>query len=164
MQAVSQSWLVLQLTDSPFLLGLIATLQSGPVLLLAIFTGVLADRLTKRHILQTTQMVQGTLALALGLLVWSGHVRYGYVAAMAVIWGVASAIDQPARQSFIMELVGREHLVSAVGMNSASFNTARIVGPAVAGVLIARVGLFAGFMLNALAFVVSLSALTRAPA
>ena len=125
MQTVSQSWLVLQLTDSPFLLGLTATLQSGPILLLAVFTGVLADRLTKRNILIVSQTVQGTLALALGLLVWSGHVRYGYVAAMAVTWGVMSALDQPARQSFIMELVGREHVVSAVGMNSASFNAAR---------------------------------------
>jgi predicted MFS family arabinose efflux permease len=164
MQTVSQSWLVLQLTNSPFLLGLTATLQSGPILLLAVFTGVLADRLTKRNILIVTQAVQGTLALVLGLLVWSGHVRFGYVAVMAVIWGVTSALDQPTRQSFIMELVGRPHVVSAVGMNSASFNTARIVGPAVAGVLIARVGLFAGFLLNALAFVVSIVALTRVPA
>ena len=164
MQTVSQSWLVLQLTDSPFLLGLIATLQSGPILLLAVFTGVLADRLTKRNILIATQVVHGALALALGLLVWSGHVRYGYVAAMAVTWGVMSALDQPTRQSFIMELVGREHVTSAVGMNSASFNAARIIGPAVAGVLIARVGLFVGFMLNALAFVVSITALTRVPA
>ncbi len=164
MQSVSQSWLVLQLTNSPFLLGLTATLQSGPILLLAVFTGALADRLTKRNILIVTQAVQGTLALALGLLVWSGHVRFGYIAVMAVIWGITSAFDQPTRQSFIMELVGRSHVVSAVGMNSASFNTARIVGPAVAGVLIARVGLFAGFMLNTLAFAVSIAALTRVPA
>jgi MFS family permease len=164
MQSVSQSWLVLQLTNSPFLLGLTATLQSGPILLLAVFTGALADRLTKRNILIVTQAVQGTLALALGLLVWSGHVRFGYIAVMAVIWGITSAFDQPTRQSFIMELVGRSHVVSAVGMNSASFNTARIVGPAVAGILIARVGLFAGFMLNTLAFAVSIAALTRVPA
>ena len=164
MQSVSQSWLVLQLTNSPFLLGLTATLQSGPILLLAVFTGVLADRLTKRNILIATQAVQGALALALGVLVWSGQVRFGHIAVMAVIWGITSALDQPARQSFIMELVGRAHVVSAVGMNSASFNTARIVGPAVAGVLIARVGLFAGFLLNALAFAVSIAALTRVPA
>ncbi|MGH7332796.1 MAG: MFS transporter [Candidatus Rokuibacteriota bacterium] len=164
MQSVSQSWLVLQLTNSPFLLGLTATLQSGPILVLAVFAGVLADRLTKRNILILTQAVQGTLALALGLLVWSGHVRFGYVAVMAVIWGITSALDQPTRQSFIMELVGRAHVVSAVGMNSASFNTARIVGPAVAGILIARVGLFAGFLLNTLAFAVSIAALTRVPA
>jgi predicted MFS family arabinose efflux permease len=164
MQTVSQSWLVLHLTNSPFLLGLTATLQSGPILFLAVFTGALADRLPKRNILLFTQTVQAVLALALGVLVWSGHVRYGYVAVMAVTWGIVSALDQPARQSFIMELVGREHVVSAVGMNSASFNTARIVGPAVAGVLIARVGLFAGFMLNTLAFVVSITALSRVPA
>jgi MFS family permease len=164
MQSVSQSWLVLQLTNSPFLLGLTATLQSGPILLLAVFTGVLADRLVKRNILIVAQAVLGTLALVLGVLVWSGHIRFGYIAVTAVIWGVTSAVDQPARQSFIMELVGRAHVVSAVGMNSASFNAARIVGPAIAGVLIARVGLFAGFLLNGLAFAVSIAALTRVPA
>ena len=164
MQTVTQSWLVLELTGSPFLLGLTSTLQSGPILLLSIFTGVLADRLTKRNVLLFTQAVQGSLALVLGILVWSGHVRYWTVAGMAVMWGVMNALDQPTRQSFIMELVDRRHVTSAVGMNSASFNSARIVGPAVAGVLIARVGLFPGFLLNSLAFVVSISALTRVPA
>ncbi len=164
MQTVTQSWLVLQLTNSPFLLGLIATLQFGPILLLSVFTGILADRLTKRNILIFTQAVQGTLALILGLLVLSGHARYWNVAVMAVMWGVMSALDQPTRQSFIMELVGRPQVASAVGMNSASFNAARIIGPAVAGVLIARVGLFMGFLLNALAFVVSIAALMRVPA
>ena len=164
MQTVTQSWLVLELTGSPFMLGLISTLQSGPILLLSIFTGVLADRLTKRNVLLFTQAVQGSLALVLGLLVWSGHVRYWTVAGMAVMWGVMNALDQPTRQSFIMELVDRRHVTSAVGMNSASFNSARIVGPAVAGVLIARFGLFPGFLLNALAFVVSITALTRVPA
>jgi predicted MFS family arabinose efflux permease len=164
MQSVTQSWLVLELTGSPFLLGLTSTLQSGPILLLSIFAGVLADRLTKRNILLCTQAVQGSLALVLGLLVWSGHARYWTVAVMAVMWGVMNALDQPTRQSFIMELVDRRYVTSAVGMNSASFNSARIVGPAVAGVLIARIGLFPGFLLNALAFVVSITALTRVPA
>jgi predicted MFS family arabinose efflux permease len=164
MQSVTQSWLVLQLTGSPFLLGLISTLQSGPVLLLSVFTGVLADRLSKRNILIFTQAVQSALALTLGLLVFTGHVRYGTVAVMAVMWGVMNALDQPTRQSFVMELVDRKHVTSAVGMNSASFNSARIVGPAVAGVLIARVGLFPGFLVNAAAFLVSIAALTRVPA
>jgi predicted MFS family arabinose efflux permease len=164
MQSVTQSWLVLELTGSPFLLGLTSTLQSGPILLLSIFAGVLADRLTKRNILLCTQAVQGSLALVLGLLVWSRHARYWTVAVMAVMWGVMNALDQPTRQSFIMELVDRRYVTSAVGMNSASFNSARIVGPAVAGVLIARVGLFPGFLLNALAFIVSITALTRVPA
>jgi predicted MFS family arabinose efflux permease len=164
MQSVTQSWLVLELTGSPFLLGLTSTLQSGPILLLSIFAGVLADRLTKRNVLLCTQAVQGSLALVLGLLVWTGHARYWTVAAMAVMWGVMNALDQPTRQSFIMELVDRRHVTSAIGMNSASFNSARIVGPAVAGVLIARIGLFPGFLLNALAFAVSIFALTRVPA
>lgn len=164
MQSVTQSWLVLQLTGSPFLLGLISTLQSGPVLLLSVFTGVLADRLTKRNILIFTQAVQSALALILGLLVFTGHVRYSTVAVMAVMWGVMNALDQPTRQSFVMELVDRKHVTSAVGMNSASFNSARIVGPAVAGVLIARIGLFPGFLVNAAAFLVSIAALTRVPA
>jgi len=164
MQTVTQSWLVLQLTHSPFLLGLIATLQFGPILLFSVFAGILADRLPKRSILIFTQSVQCVLALTLGIVVWSGHAQYWTVAVVAVMWGIMSAIDQPARQSFIIELVGRQHLTSAVGLNSASFNTARIIGPAVAGILIARVGLFLAFILNALAFIVSIGALTRVPA
>ena len=164
MQTVTQSWLVLQLTNSPFLLGLIVTLQFGPILLLSVFSGILADRLTKRNILIFTKSVQGALALTLAGLVWSGHARYWNVAAMAVMLGVMSALDQPTRQSFIMELVGRGRVASAVGLNSVSFNAARIVGPAVAGILIARVGLFMGFLLNGLAFGVSIAALTRVPA
>ncbi len=164
MQTVTQSWLVLQLTNSPFLLGLIVTLQFGPILLLSVFAGILADRLTKRNILIFTQAVQGALALTLAGLVWSGHARYGNVAVLAMMLGVMTALDQPTRQSFIMELVGRRWVASAVGLNSVSFNAARIVGPAVAGILIARVGLFMGFLLNGLAFGVSIAALTRVPA
>ncbi|MBI4011651.1 MAG: MFS transporter [Candidatus Rokubacteria bacterium] len=164
MQTISQSWLVLQLTGSPFLLGLIATLQSGPILLFSAFTGVLADRLTKRHLLVTTQAVQGCLALTLGLLVWSGRTAYWHVATIAVFWGLVNALDQPARQAFVMELTGRERVASAIGLNSASFNAARIVGPAIAGVLIARVGLSSGFLLNALAFAVAITTLLEVPA
>jgi MFS family permease len=164
MQTVTQSWLVLELTGSPFKLGLISTLQSGPILLLSIFTGVLADRVTRRTLLLVTQAAQACLALTLGLLAWSGHARYWHVAVVAVAWGIMAAIDQPARQSMVMELVGREHVSSAVGLNSVSFNGARIVGPAVAGVLIARVGLFPGFLLNAVAFLFSIAMLTRIPA
>jgi MFS family permease len=163
MQTVTQSWLVLELTGSPFKLGLISTLQSGPILLLSIFTGVLADRITRRTLLFVTQATQAGLAVTLGVLAWSGHARYWHVAVVAVLWGVMTAIDQPARQSMVMELVGRQHVPSAVGLNSASFNGARIVGPAVAGVLIARVGLFPGFFLNALAFAFSIAMLAQIP-
>jgi MFS family permease len=163
MQTVTQSWLVLQLTNSPFLLGLTATLQSGPILLFSVFTGVLADRVTRRTLLFVTQTTQGVLAVALGLLAWSGHARYWQVLVVAVLWGIMAAIDQPARHSMVMELVGREHLPSAIGLNSASFNAARIIGPSIAGVLIARVGLSPGFFLNAVAFVFGIAMLTRIP-
>jgi MFS family permease len=164
MQTITQSWLVLQLTDSPLRLGLIATLQWGPILLLSAFTGVLADRVTRRHLLLATQAGQGGLALTLGLLVSGGHVAYWHVAVMAVAWGVVNAVDQPARQSFVMDLAGRERVASAVGLNSASFNGARIVGPAIAGLLIARVGLAPGFLLNALAFAIASATLLQVPA
>jgi MFS family permease len=163
MQTVTQSWLILQLTNSPFLLGLTSTLQFGPLLLFSLFTGVLADRVTRRTLLFITQSTQCVLAIALGLLAWSGHARYWQVLIVAVIWGIMSSIDQPARQSLVMELVGREHLTSAVGLNSASFNGARIIGPSIAGVLIGRVGLSPGFFLNAIAFVFAISMLTMIP-
>jgi MFS family permease len=163
MQTVTQSWLVLQLTNSPLKLGLISTLQSGPLLLLTLFTGVLADRVNRRTLLFVTQTTQACLALTLGTLAWSGHARYWHVAVMAVLWGIMSAIDQPARQSLVMELVGREHVTSAVGLNSAAFNGARIIGPSIAGILIARVGLSPGFFLNALAFVFAIAMLAQIP-
>jgi len=164
MQTVSQSWLVLELTGSPLRLGLVSTLQFGPILLLSVFTGVLADRVTRRHILVTTQAIQACLAVTLGLLVWSDRAAYWHVAILAVLWGVASALDQPARLSFVMELAGRQGVASAVGLSAASFNAARIVGPAVAGVLIARVGLAWGFLLNVLTFAVAIGTLLRVPA
>jgi MFS family permease len=163
MQTVTQSWLVLQLTDSPFLLGLTATLQFGPILLFSVFTGVLADRVTRRSLLLVTQSTQCCLAIALGALAASGHARYWHVLVVAVIWGVVASIDQPARQSLVIELVGRENIASAVGLNSASFNGARIIGPSIAGVLIARVGLSPGFFLNAVAFVFAITMLTLIP-
>lgn len=138
-------------------------MQSGPILLFSIFTGVLADRTTKRTLLFVTQSTQCGLALTLGLLAWGGHAQYWHVLVVAVMWGIMSSIDQPARQSFVMELVGRAHVTSAVGLNSASFNAARIVGPSIAGLLIARVGLSPGFFLNAVAFVIAIALLTRVP-
>jgi predicted MFS family arabinose efflux permease len=163
MQTVTQSWLVLQLTNSPFLLGLTSTLQFGPILLFSIFTGVLADRVTRRTLLFVTQSTQCVLALTLGFLASSGHARYGHVLVVAVIWGIMSSIDQPARQSFVMELVGRANVTSAVGLNSAAFNGARIIGPSIAGILIARVGLSPGFFLNAVAFVFAIGMLAMIP-
>src|SRR5438552_2826623 len=144
MQAVAQAWLVLQLTDSPFRLGLISTLQFSPILVFSVVTGAVADRLPKRALLVATQTTLACQALLLGALVATGRVEYWHVAALGLALGFANVLDQPARQSFVMEMVGKGDVANAVALNSAAFNAARIVGPAVAGVLIAQVGVVAG--------------------
>ena len=150
MHTVAQSWLVLQLTDSPLRLGLIGTLQFGPILLFSIVTGAFADRLPKRRVLVATQVTLAVLALVLAALVVSGRVRYWHVGVVAVLAGLAQAFDTPARQSYMAEMVGKADLVNAVALNSAAFNAARIVGPAVAGLVIARFGVVPAFLVNAL--------------
>ena len=150
MHTVAQSWLVLQLTDSPLRLGLIGTLQFGPILLFSIVTGAFADRLPKRRVLFVTQLTLAALALVLAALVVSGRVRYWHVGVVAVLAGMAQAFDMPARQSYMAEMVGKADLVNAVALNSAAFNAARIVGPAVAGLIIARFGVVPAFVVNAL--------------
>jgi MFS family permease len=160
-QAVAQSWLVLQLTGSPLKLGLISTLQFAPVLLFSIVAGAAADRLHKRRVLMASQATFLCQAVVLAVLVWAGTVQYWHVCALALLLGFANAIDQPVRQSFVVELVGREDLGNAVALNSASFNAARIVGPAVAGVLIARFGVAPAFALNALSFAAVIVVLAR---
>src|SRR5439155_1220499 len=136
---VAQAWLVLQLTDSPFKLGLISTLQFSPILMFSLVAGAVADRLPKRGLLVTTQTTLACQALLLGVLVSTGRVQYGHVAVLGLVLGFANAVDQPARQSFVMDIVGKGDVANAVALNSAAFNAARIVGPAVAGVLIGRV-------------------------
>jgi predicted MFS family arabinose efflux permease len=159
MQTVAQAWLVLQLTNSAFKLGLIGTLQFGPLLLLALVAGALADRMPKRRLLAATQMALGCQALGLALLVGSGRIEYWHVCLLASLSGVVNALDLPLRQSFVIELVGKEDLLNAVALNSAAFNAARIVGPSVAGLLIARFGVAPAFLINSLSFVVMVVAL-----
>jgi predicted MFS family arabinose efflux permease len=149
MHTVAQSWLVLQLTDSPLRLGLIGTLQFGPILLFSIVTGAVADRWPKRRVLVVTQCALATLALVLAALVASQRVRYWHVGVVAVLAGLAQAFDAPARQSYMAEMVAKADLVNAVALNSAAFNAARIVGPAVAGLVIARFGVVPAFVVNA---------------
>ncbi len=159
MQSVGQAWLVLELTDSPFQLGLVTALQFVPILLLSPVGGALSDRAGKRDLLLVTQAAMMLQAAALALLVWSGHVRYWHVAALAALYGLGRAVEIPARQSFITDLVGRADLPNAVALNSLVFNGARIVGPSVAGLLIARYDVAVAFFLNALSFVAVLVAL-----
>jgi len=160
-QAVAQSWLVLQLTGSPLRLGLISTLQFAPVLLFSVVVGAAADRLPKRRVLIASQVTFLCQALALAVLVGTGAAQYWQVCVLALVLGFANVVDQPVRQSYIVEMVGRDDLGNAIALNSASFNTARIVGPAVAGVLIARFGLAPAFALNAVGFAAVITVLTR---
>jgi predicted MFS family arabinose efflux permease len=164
MHTVAQSWLVLQLTDSPLRLGLIGTLQFGPILLFSIVTGAIADRLPKNRVLVAANLTLATLALILAALVASRRVQYWHVGVVAVLAGLAQTVDQPARQSLMAELVGRADLANAVALNSAAFNAARIVGPAVGGLLIARFDVVPAFLINALGILVVAFALGRMPA
>jgi len=161
MQAVAQSWLVLQLTGSGALLGLVAAAQFLPVLLLGPYGGLLADRVDKRRLLLGTQSALGLLALALGLLTVTHVVRLWMVFVLAVALGTVSSVDQPGRQTFVPEMVGRDRMQNAVSLNSVLTNASRAVGPAVAGVLIATVGVGACFLANAASFAAVLVALAR---
>ena len=141
MQRVAQDWLVLELSgNSGTAIGIVLSLQFGPTLLFSLYGGVLADRYDKRRILFVTQSVIIVQALALGLLDVGGHAQLWHVYLLAAVLGVASALDVPVRQSFVVEMVGPTDLPNAVSLNSVTFNLARIVGPALAGVLIAAVG------------------------
>ena len=159
MQTVAQAWLVLELTGSGTALGLVAAAQFLPILLLAPYGGVLADRLDKRTILIATQSALGAMALTLGVLTVTGAVRLWMVVVLALALGVATALDNPARQAFAQEMVGAGGLRNAVSLNSVLVNSARAVGPAVAGVLIATVGTGACFLINAASYVAVVAAL-----
>jgi len=159
MQSVAQAWLVLELTRSPLQLGIVSALQFTPVLLLSPVGGVLSDRFAKRKVLLISQTAMQLQAFVLAALVWSGHVQYWHVAVLAAIYGLSRAIDIPARQSYVTDLVGRSDLANAVALNSVIMNGARIVGPAVAGLLIAAFGVALAFFLNGVSFVAVLLAL-----
>lgn len=151
-QSVAQQWLVLKLTGSAFDLGLVTTVQFTPLLLMALIGGAVADRVSKRELLLVTQIVSAILAVILGLLVSTGTVQYWHVLVIAGALGTVNAFYTPARQAFVPELVSKEALLNAVALNSAIFNGARVVGPAVGGILVASLGLSLNFYLNAASF------------
>ena len=159
MQSVAQAWLVLELTHSPLQLGIVSALQFTPVLLFSPVGGVLSDRFAKRKVLLVSQTAMQLQAFVLAALVWSGRIQYWHVAVLAAIYGLGRAIDIPARQSYVTDLVGRSDLANAVALNSVIMNGARIVGPAVAGLLIAAFGVALAFFLNGVSFVAVLVAL-----
>ncbi|MDX6235062.1 MAG: hypothetical protein QOH68_4222 [Nocardioidaceae bacterium] len=160
MQRVAQDWLVLELShNSGTAIGITTGLQFAPVLLVGLYGGVIADRYDKRRVLVMTQVAMGLFALALGLLDLSGMATLWHVYALAFGLGIASAIDAPVRQAFVTELVGPSLLANAVGLNSATFNTARVLGPAVAGLLIASSGTAWVFLINASSFLAVIACL-----
>lgn len=162
MQRVAQDWLVLTVlsADSGLAVGITTALQFGPALVLSPWAGVLADRVPRRRLLVATQAGQGVLALGLGVLVLSGEARLWHVYVFAALLGCVAAVDNPARQTIVTELVPPARLSNAVGLNSASFNAARLVGPGIAGLLIAAVGSGWIFVINGLTFIATIFALT----
>ncbi len=159
MQMTAQAWLVLTLTHSSAALGVIVALQTLPVLLLGPYGGVIADRVDKRKMMIALQSAMGIQALILGLLTVTGAVRVWEIGALAALLGLNNAFENPSRQSFMLEMVGPEHLRNAVSLNSVLVNAARTIGPAVAGILIASVGDGICFLANAASFVAVVASL-----
>lgn len=159
MQSVSQPWLVLELGGSAFQVGTVIALQFAPALFLAPFGGVLADRLDKRGLLLVTQVLAMLQAATLFGLTFAGVVEIWHIQMLALTMGMISAFDMPVRQSFVAETVPREDLLQAIALNSASFNLARVVGPAVAGVMIALFGIAVPFGVNTLTYLAVLAML-----
>lgn len=149
---MAESWLVYQLSNSALALGVIRFLNTIPVTLLTLVGGVVADRFEKRRILVSTQTLSMLLAGILAGLVYFNVVRLWHVALLGLFLGIANAFDIPARQSFVVEMVGRKDLMNAIALSSSMFNAGRIVGPALAGLLIGTIGLAGCFLLNSLSF------------
>jgi MFS family permease len=159
MQSIGQAWLVLDLTHSPVQLGVVGALQLLPVLLFSLFTGVFVDRLPKRRLLLLTQSAALLQALALWYLVASHSIMLWQIYVLALLLGVTFSLDKPARQAFVVEVVGREDLPNAVALKSALDNLARIVGPSLGGVVIAVSGVATLFLLNAVSYLAVILAL-----
>jgi MFS family permease len=161
MQVIAQGWLVLQLTDSAFAVGLVTALGSLPILLFTLYGGVIADRVNKRRFILVLQSLMLAEALTLAILTATHLVTVHWVMGLAVFSGLLSAFEVPTRQSFLAEIVHREHLMNAIALNSSAFNLARVIGPAIAAGLIATVGLAACFFANAASYLAVIASLLR---
>jgi MFS family permease len=152
MQTVAQAWLVLKLTNSPLMLGLVTFARFAPMLMVALFAGVVVDHVDRRRLLIVSQSLLMLSAFILAALTWSGVVRVEHVIILAAFNGLVGAFDVPGRQSFVVEMVGIEDLPNAIALNSMIFNGARAIGPAIAGILIAWTGIAMCFFLNGVSF------------
>ncbi len=161
MQSIAEGWLVLELTHSAFAVGLTTTLATLPILGLTLYGGVVADRVDKRRFIMLLQTVMLLEATTLAVLTLTHHITVYWIWALAVIFGFATAFEVPARQSYLVELVAPEDLVSAAAINSMTYNLARVVGPAIAGVIVAAAGPGAAFAVNAASYIAVLIGLSR---
>ena len=152
-QRTAQAWLVYSITKSPLLLGLLGVFQFGPVFLLSLFVGVFVDRFSKKKLLILTQIIFMVQSLILTYLIWIHAVKYWHIALLASIFGLAQTLDMPVRQSFFVELVGKEDLMNAISLNSTITNLAKIIGPSVAGILMVKLGVTACFFINGISFI-----------
>ncbi len=166
MQSAAQAWLVLELTGSPLWLGIVAACGSLPLLFLTLPAGVIADRFRKRNIVLITQTLAMVQAFVLAALVYLHIVQVWHVMVLAALLGIVNALDMPTRQAMVVELTGKDDLLNAISLNSTAFNSARIIGPAIGGVLIAEVGIAACFLINGISFaaiIVALAFVTPRP-
>ena len=161
MHSAAQGWLVFELTNSPFYLGLTSTASTLPILLFTLLGGVVADRMSKKTIIMTTQIVLMVIALIMATIVSAGVVKVWHVLIIAFLIGSVHAFEIPARQSFFIEMVGRENLLNAIALNSAAFHAARMAGPAVAGVIMGIWSIAACFYINTLSFIAAIVALIK---
>src|SRR6266513_4770704 len=160
MQTVGVGWLALELTNSAFLVGVVSAAGRFPVLLLSLYGGVVADRRSKLRIVIVCQSLLLAEAAALWWFTWSSHINISWLLVLTTVAGVISAFEIPARQAMIVELVSREDLVDAIALNSGGFNLARIVGPSIAAIILARYGLAWCFGINALSYFAVLASLS----
>ncbi len=159
MQSIAQNWLVYQITGSAASLGLVNFVGAIPLVPLTLYAGAIADRVSKRRIIFLMQAAMMVLAFVLALLCFTNVVKFWHVLVLAFLLGAAQALDTPARQAFVVELVGKEDLSNAIALNSGIFHAARVVGPALAGILVASVGVSISFFLNGVSFFAVLAGL-----
>jgi MFS family permease len=159
MQTVAQSWLVYKMTGSSLLLGSVGFASQFPVFLFAPLGGAMADRTNRRRVIIVTQAASMLLALILGVLTLTGAVKEWHIFVLAAMLGIVNAFDIPGRQAFLVDMVGKEDLLNAIALNSSMFNGARIIGPAIAGILVARIGEGWCFIVNAVSYIAVIAGL-----
>ena len=159
MQNVGEGWLILTLTNSPFYVGLTAALSSVGVLLFSLYAGVIADRVDKRRFIILMQLAFMIEAFTVSILIWTNAIAVWQVLVLATTLGIASAFDIPMRQAFVVEMVGKDDLMNAIALNSSLFNAARVIGPAIAGLLIGTVGIAWCYFLNGLSYIAVIAGL-----